>query len=1533
MINLTKSFSLLILLLLLIPCQPLSAQGQKEENGGENPIGNFFRGLNKEVRDGAKEIEDAKQGRDQLDSRPPQNQDFERRLEQAKTFLEQSRFHDAVEILQYLNGIEEDFFFFGEKQQLVPAHSEVSKLLANLPGDAKRNYLNRFGPVAMRERDIALAQGDLKGLNKVSRLYVATQGGQSAAYTAALSLFDQGHLVAASRAFEELAHNTDTEQTKKRFAMRAISSAALAGDAALVQQIAEQFSISLEEITFLPTSIVSGREEFNDASTQLVSSSHQLENPADPQFLPIWTQRTIDRYDVEHQVKKLFSDLKETNRAIVTTSQAVLSGNIIAYRTLRALEVRNLQTGELLWENRAASNIETQFSQSASDDEIELRYRGRVPEHHPVTSLMLRDAISRSLTTDGRHLFAIEGHEVISSTSRGYAWQRRTTQKDPEDEKFSTNEIVAYDFKTGRVRWRLGGKLIEDPFSRPLAGTFFFGPPVSDGSDLFVIGERDGLISLFSLNPQTGEVLWSQELATPSRSLVDDQVRRFWPCYPSIQDGIIVCPTTCGWLVAVDRSSHQLLWASRFSTRSDKRQRSRGGFAVQSVQNLNHRWMTAPPVVVGNSVLVTPHELPNEYGSGELASICFDLRTGEELWRQAKGDGLYLAGVDGENAIFVGGTSVIARNIEESGRLVWKTQFSVTSSRPSGRSIILDRHLFIPVEGDQLVEISLEKGELVSTKKLASSEIQLGHLYYGEDQLISLSAFDLSAFPVRKLSDEEQMELERTFVSEVVAIEFLLSNNKYVEARHAIQELRSLRLFQEVSAQQQIVVDQLEWDSIEQIILNHEDLAEETLLEMQTLANTPTELMRYKRLAADYQLKMGEWKTALQLYLSLLDHAEILNHYVQTGTRKVRYDVWAGGRIQDLLEARTDEQRAEAVQQIASQFTSIEGSLGRSRTARVFHFLSLGQQLELDLALDARKNSRTSESLIRLQRVTNSPAPELASVGWSEMADILTELKSFSDAKSCWEQVLNRPDVPLSAAGTSHAVAVERLAQLKAHSSQPSRSTSWGDEWETVRTGTQGREDNLAVIEPVGQGFEFVNQFRWLFQNQHQRLRIENARTGEFVGSFPLRSMSNSSHRSNVGLRYAGSMSYAVHRGAIHALHFPDQQVAWTYTPSVSGLAMSRLRSPSQRVTNLLSNVSTFRGTSNLNSYTTPTGILLTANEYCALAIDEEIHALDALTGELLWTEEDASRRAIVEPYADRFILTADAKSHFVRMLDGKQSTQPLPDNFPVQCLQIDGTESVQLIRSDDEKRWDLQRGAIEDANPKWSIEIPADVSMIQFDDQALGYLTPEGELSLIDLRDGTKKLIGEIPAKLMKIQKRVYSYSDDEFIFLIVSHGTAKSTYVNLPSLKAAGTLLTFSKEGGLLWSQSTQELSEFFDSQAEEESPPDKEEEEQENENSTVWGMNLIVKEIRQSPVLIFISSRPENRDKVYFRRLTMIGFDKRTGKRVFDWSRISNSGGFSYLHVNTHDRYIDMRTYNERLKIQPVQPVDRLADGAGK
>ncbi|MBA4182332.1 MAG: hypothetical protein C0506_17250, partial [Anaerolinea sp.] len=212
-----------------------------------------------------------------------------------------------------------------------------------------------------------------------------------------------------------------------------------------------------------------------------------------PLLFPRWEQALVRRYAVEEQLNSLLLDLVENKKAALPALFPIATAGKVAVRTLFGVAVYDAESGEESWriENDMAPErlvagepIRRVQGRAGVQGFISQPYDGNNPEQHPLASVILRDGVYGSISSDGQRLFVLEDLAVMPQNIYGY-WQQEDVV-DPLGRDWKTNSLVAYDLQTGRRLWRIGGRTVEDVFAPPLSGTYFFGAPVPDRDELFV---------------------------------------------------------------------------------------------------------------------------------------------------------------------------------------------------------------------------------------------------------------------------------------------------------------------------------------------------------------------------------------------------------------------------------------------------------------------------------------------------------------------------------------------------------------------------------------------------------------------------------------------------------------------------------------------------------------------------------------------------------------------------------------------------------------------------------------------------------------------------------------------------------------------------------------------------------------------------------------------------------------------------------------------------------------------------------------
>jgi outer membrane protein assembly factor BamB len=559
------------------------------------------------------------------------NSDAERvrSLDRVEAFIQRERWHEVVTGLQTLIESPDDTFTRGPQGNWMSLHDAIQRRLESLPETGRRLYEEVYAATAADLLEQARRSGDLDRVADISRRFSNTDAGQQALVQLALLAYDRGELLAAARWFDRLspeqlaglsapvslkyAHALKVEGREERARELFESAAARSpGETRL-----ETWWRQVEQPGFLPTPRSDWPQSYGDASHAAAAAG------GEPLLSPEWRMPMTFVHSVAGQVESLTQDLRDAGRACLPAMFPVTAGGKAAVRTLRGLQVIDIATGESVWEQKLEeASPERLLSGLAVDAGIANHHRIRVmngarygemgePDQHPLTNLLYRDAVFGTLATDGEQLFALDEHAVLGRTNSGYLWAQEK-EVDPFGRDWTCNRLVSYDLETGRELWRVGGPRRQEPFDLPLAGTYFFGAPTIVGDELFVIGERDSEVSLHVLERRTGRPIYSQPLANSTANIEVDMARRFWACQPAVSQGVVVCPTTAGWVVAVDRTQRRLLWAYGYGGGdTEHRQRRFGGLMVHPLHPLGTRWAWAPPVVVGNRVFITPQELPD----------------------------------------------------------------------------------------------------------------------------------------------------------------------------------------------------------------------------------------------------------------------------------------------------------------------------------------------------------------------------------------------------------------------------------------------------------------------------------------------------------------------------------------------------------------------------------------------------------------------------------------------------------------------------------------------------------------------------------------------------------------------------------------------------------------------------------------------------------------------------------------------------------------------------------------------------------
>ena len=707
----------------------------------------------------------------------------ERQLDRARRLVAEQRWSDAATLLDEILGADRDAFFRVDHQQRTwqSIKSEAGRLIGTLAKPGRDAYDLQFRARADRLLEQAIAANDSAGVLAVARRWFHTPAGRRATMLSAIEALEMNQPLAAAAWLDRLAVDGDADAFEPTLSVMRSIAWLRAGDraaAAAVLEKAVKGGRTLARLGGRDVSIAFPPGGGLDWLTGLVgapqggagsrggdwrmhrgdAARNGVVNASRPLLVP--------RYRVPLARHPEESRLLESRRRLAADQELpilpagtplAIDGTIVLHTTMGLLAV-DFETGKRIWLQTGGGA--GAFSPAAGDPDGAV---DRGDADGGAFSSVFEDATGGGLSSDGHCVFAVESHPGVLSAGganprvglAGIAGMQAGGWR-------GGNSLAAYDLAArGSLRWRLPVKEEGQP-SRPGVGgagaVSFLGAPLPAGDALYVLAEEKGEIRLDVLDAATGRVAWSQPLAEvdEDRSIDsrDSNARRLAGLSPALAEGVLVCPTGAGAVVAVDLATRTLLWAYDYpqTVQSDvivlpngmRMRRGNfpgnggplpGGFGGAREQP-GSRWLDSAPILHEGRVLLSPGE------SQELH--CLDLRRGELAWKVPRQDRLFVAGAVDGTAIVVGRRGVEALEMA-TGKVVWQARLGGDHGSPSGRAMLAPQRLFLPLDTPEVLEIDLADGRIVG-RSVARGNAVPGNLLAYRGEVISQGVDSLDVF-------------------------------------------------------------------------------------------------------------------------------------------------------------------------------------------------------------------------------------------------------------------------------------------------------------------------------------------------------------------------------------------------------------------------------------------------------------------------------------------------------------------------------------------------------------------------------------------------------------------------------------------------------------------------------------------------------------------------------------------------------------------------------------------------------------------
>lgn len=698
-------------------------------------------------------------------------------LTRAQTAIDQGRYGDAVSELGALlaspeltrsgaRGDEPQDFFLGSAGGVGTQRSlktEAQRLLGSLPARGRELYELQYGAEAKALLEEAVRSGDIEKLSEVGRRYFHTPAGYDATVLLGRLHLDRGRPLAAALCWIRVLENRASAARYDPDLSVSLATAYLRAErpeqavstlrdlrARMPQtrlrignQADQPLPESGQELAWLTRHFRAGaplnaRLHTHQWTMYRGDPTRNASTSGDrPLRAGRWHSPTASHPADGRLIAELGQGFLDEDVPAIPALQPLAVDNVVLMRTPERLLGLDFQTGKRVWEYpwwdlpSEARDGGAGDARSGSDTrKVQLAQR------------LWYDAAYGQLSSDGESVFLLDelGYTVTGNTRfLGGPLGPRAMGDAPA----SHNQLVALDLKReGAYRWMVGGETgLDEP---KLASAFFLGAPLPLFGQLYVLAEIHSEIRLVVLDAQTGRQEWSQQLAhVDAQTILNDPQRRLSGASPSFSDGIVVCPTSAGAVVAVDMATRSLLWGYQYAPLVTMNR----NFGIMQpypgqVLRPGNRWLEGTATVAGGAVLLTPPE------SSKL--ICLDLLTGEPKWPARErveelGDMLYVACVHDGAVVLVGRTQVQALRLSD-GKPAWPQPVRLAQDvreMPSGRGYYSEHFYYLPTTASRLLKIDLEAGKIVERTR---TDRVLGNVICFRDHVIGQGLDGLSVY-------------------------------------------------------------------------------------------------------------------------------------------------------------------------------------------------------------------------------------------------------------------------------------------------------------------------------------------------------------------------------------------------------------------------------------------------------------------------------------------------------------------------------------------------------------------------------------------------------------------------------------------------------------------------------------------------------------------------------------------------------------------------------------------------------------------
>ena len=856
------------------------------------------------------------------------------------------------------------------------------------------------------------------------------------------------------------------------------------------------------------------------------------------------------------------------------------------------------------------------------------------------------------------------------------------------------------------------------------------------------------------------------------------------------------------------------------------------------------------------------------------------------------------------------------------GLTVWSAPLD-EGIRPSGRGVVVDDRLYLPLSNGELRTIDLATGKRLSQTFVAPQQPSLGNLAMHRGKLVSLSPAGLTVFGQREaLLAEIQRQLTANPDDAWALLrssEIQLLNHEYSDALPILRRIATDRLSPEERTRRHAALVECLSTIIHDDVLHRND----ELDELRKLAETPAEKLLYWELSAEKLLCEQKPVEAFDVICKLAEESGG-TEITRSDDRRItaKRTVWLSGRMLDLWLATPEAERKIIDDRIA-QITSEAAQRSFQDCHRIvtlfsFHPTAISSRQRLVEWLTEAKDFAGAR--IVLQQLVEDSNRTVASQAIDRLARLMIQCHQLADAVYYYRLLGSKyPDV-IVRDGLTGAMLVESAHLNKELDFEPRmHGVTWPEApLRPVQSvvNYQPPPQNMSPETPL----PFFDRLSIDAYQNEQRLAVESSSTGAVEWMVPLRAAVRGLDEGQMICRQIGHQLFFVNRGILHAISPVEKRILWTKSlgDHSDGIASGRHsnRHPVISMTTPTPN----DGTQSLflqRAHSTGSLAVVQPNYLCVYG-RRALSILDPRTGDELWEMEGLPMNAVVVGTRDTLFIVIPGKNEplVFRAIDGKPLAIPsaattlnnaiMAHGSSLLLFEFAGSNPLRAIGIGRRRVLLRLHDPVTDST-SWKLEFPPGTAVSPLGEDEVVALLADGQVQRINVATGQMTSLESITGKTLDRRQEKYLLADDDRIYLIVnSQDSGLQTYgENLASIRMNGTIYCWNRTGRqFAW-------------------PP-----------VELKHQNLVVDRFSTIPVLLCVSRswKPRGRVNLGIGTLNIAAVHKQTGKILINAEIPSAYSGFQAVGLNPDEPSIDLKSYNMRMRLVPANgPVAAASDNA--